>query len=120
MTNEKDLTVLSGSESPKDQTISRDNIDNPPEPTPFKSRDGLPGTSQKNKGPLPMDLSDIRQNLPPIQVRDPYQASLPSAQHSGVLPEKFDGSGFKTWSEKMLFFLATVGLDRYLTETRLW
>ena len=118
MTNEKDLTVLSGSESPKDQTISRDNIDNPPEPTPFKSRDGLPGTSQQKKGPLPMDLSDIRKNLPPIQVRDPYQASLPSAQHSGVLPEKFDGSGFKTWSEKMLFFLAKVGLDRYLTETR--
>ena len=45
-------------------------------------------------------------------------ANLPSAQYSGVLPAQFDGSGFKTWSEKMLFFLATVNLDRYLKEIR--
>ena len=95
MTNDRDLTVLSGTESPKQQTINRE-IDDPPEPTPLKSRDGQSETSQMNKGTLPMDQSDIRQNLPPIQVRDPYLANLPSAQHSGVLPEKFDDNGFKT------------------------
>ncbi|XP_015895329.1 uncharacterized protein LOC107429192 [Ziziphus jujuba] len=31
-------------------------------------------------------------------------------------PEKFDGENFKRWQQKMLFYLTTLGLARFLTE----
>ena len=34
------------------------------------------------------------------------------------MPDKFDGTGFKTWFEKMLFFLTVMCMERFLKETR--
>ncbi|XP_060675872.1 uncharacterized protein LOC132805104 [Ziziphus jujuba] len=39
----------------------------------------------------------------------------PSASHAEK-PEKFNGANFKRWQQKMLFYLTTLGLARYLTE----
>ena len=31
-------------------------------------------------------------------------------------PEKFNGTDFKRWQQKMLFYLTTLGLTKFLTE----
>lgn len=36
--------------------------------------------------------------------------------HHGEKPEKFDGLNFKRWQQKMLFYLTTLNLARFLTE----
>ncbi|CAL9248066.1 unnamed protein product, partial [Arabidopsis halleri] len=41
---------------------------------------------------------------------------MPSAVSAGLMPEKFGGNGFKTWQQKMHFFLTTLNLDKYLKE----
>uniref|UniRef100_A0A0D3AZ61 Uncharacterized protein n=1 Tax=Brassica oleracea var. oleracea TaxID=109376 RepID=A0A0D3AZ61_BRAOL len=34
------------------------------------------------------------------------------------MPDKFDGKGFKTWQKKMLFFLTTLKLDKFILEDK--
>ena len=34
------------------------------------------------------------------------------------MPNQFDGKGFKTWQKKMLFFLATMKLEKFLQEDK--
>ena len=34
----------------------------------------------------------------------------------GERPEKFNGTDFKRWQQKMLFYLTTLGLAKFLTE----
>ena len=36
--------------------------------------------------------------------------------HYGEKPEKFNGLNFKRWQQKMLFYLTTLNLARFLTE----
>ena len=36
--------------------------------------------------------------------------------HHGEKPEKFNGLNFKRWQQKMLFYLTTLNLARFLTE----
>ncbi|KAI3436987.1 Toprim domain-containing protein [Psidium guajava] len=40
----------------------------------------------------------------------------PVSVHQGERPEKFNGSNFKRWQQKMLFYLTTLNLARFLTE----
>ncbi|CAA7045644.1 unnamed protein product [Microthlaspi erraticum] len=44
--------------------------------------------------------------------------SLPSNISAGLTPDKFDGTNFKQWQQKMHFFLTTLNLARYLVETK--
>ena len=46
-------------------------------------------------------------------------ATVPAAAvpvHHGEKPEKFNGLNFKRWQQKMLFYLTTLNLARFLTE----
>ena len=53
----------------------------------------------------------IGQQVPPCVTASPtVPASL------GEKPEKFNGQNFKRWQQKMLFYLTTLGLMRFLTE----
>ena len=44
----------------------------------------------------------------------PTFRTVPGAQ--AEKPDKFNGSNFKRWKQKMLFYLTTLNLDRYLKE----
>ncbi|XP_048131601.1 uncharacterized protein LOC125314156 [Rhodamnia argentea] len=53
-----------------------------------------------------------------LGVQLPGSSSRPAAVsvHHGEKPEKFNGSNFKRWQQKMLFYLTTLNLARFLTE----
>ena len=48
----------------------------------------------------------------PVAVQTP--PSVPSVFTQGLMPDKFDGKGFKTWQKTMLFFLTTLKLDKLI------
>ncbi|KAB2631113.1 hypothetical protein D8674_008632 [Pyrus ussuriensis x Pyrus communis] len=41
---------------------------------------------------------------------------IPSSTNHGEKPEKFNGTDFKRWQQKMLFYLTTLNLAKFLTE----
>ncbi|XP_010496199.1 PREDICTED: uncharacterized protein LOC104773317 [Camelina sativa] len=42
---------------------------------------------------------------------------IPPSPSQGMMPDKFDGkAGFKTWQKKMCYYLASMNMERYLTE----
>ncbi|XP_024004135.1 uncharacterized protein LOC112081592 [Eutrema salsugineum] len=41
---------------------------------------------------------------------------MPASVTAGLQPDKFDGSNFKQWQERMYFFLSSMRLSKYLTE----
>ena len=45
-------------------------------------------------------------------------ASAPVTVVKGDKPEKFSGKDFKRWQQKMMFYLTTLNLVRFLTEER--
>ena len=42
--------------------------------------------------------------------------TMPISVSPGEKPEKFNGLNFKRWQQKMLFYLTTLNLARFLTE----
>ena len=44
--------------------------------------------------------------------------SVPSMFTQGLMPDKFDGKSFKTWQKKMMFFLTTMKLDKFIQEDK--
>ena len=52
----------------------------------------------------------------PVAVRTP--PAVPSVFTQGLMPNQFDGKGFKTWQKKMLFFLTTLKLDKFIEEDK--
>ncbi|CAA7023934.1 unnamed protein product [Microthlaspi erraticum] len=44
--------------------------------------------------------------------------TLPSNISAALTPDKFDGTNFKQWQQKMHFFLTTLNLAKYLVETK--
>ena len=42
--------------------------------------------------------------------------TIPTFVSSGEKPKKFNGLNFKMWQHKMLFYLTTLNLARFLTE----
>ncbi|CAA7034641.1 unnamed protein product [Microthlaspi erraticum] len=44
--------------------------------------------------------------------------TLPSNISAALSPDKFDGTNFKQWQQKMHFFLTTLNLAKYLVETK--
>ena len=53
----------------------------------------------------------------PMAIQTPL--SVPSLFTQGLMPDKFDGKGFKTWQKKMMFFLTTMKLDKFIQENKL-
>ena len=52
---------------------------------------------------------------PPIVVQAPVMPTIVSISTSpGEKPEKFNGLHFKRWQQKMLFYLTTLNLARFL------
>ncbi|XP_010445316.1 PREDICTED: uncharacterized protein LOC104727963 [Camelina sativa] len=63
--------------------------------------------------------------VPATPVETPAELALRLAKElentkltdSGMMPDKFDGkAGFKTWQNKMRYYLASMNMERYLTE----
>ncbi|KAG7594195.1 hypothetical protein ISN45_Aa01g029620 [Arabidopsis thaliana x Arabidopsis arenosa] len=43
--------------------------------------------------------------------------AIPPSASQGMMPDQFDGkAGFKTWQDKMRYYLASKNMERYLTE----
>ncbi|XP_060669782.1 uncharacterized protein LOC132800341 [Ziziphus jujuba] len=57
---------------------------------------------------ITMPVAQAPTNIPVIQMSPP-------ANHAEK-PEKFNGAHFKRWQQKMLFYLTTLNLARFLTE----
>ena len=52
----------------------------------------------------------------PVPVNPP--ATAPVTVVKGEKPEKFIGQNFKRWQHKMMFYLTTLNLARFLTDER--
>ena len=52
----------------------------------------------------------------PVAVQTP--PAVPSLFTQGLMPDKFDGKGFKTWQKKMMFFRTTMKLDKFIQEDK--
>ena len=52
----------------------------------------------------------------PVAVQTP--PSVPSVFTQGLMLDKFDGKGFKAWQKKMIFFLTTMKLDKFIQEDK--
>ena len=50
------------------------------------------------------------------RVPNPLVTPMVPAAHHEEKPEKFNGLNFKMWQQKMLFYLTTLNLARFLTE----
>ena len=50
------------------------------------------------------------------QIPTPVVTPVVPVVHHGEKPEKFNGLNFKMWQQKMLFYLTTLNLARFLTE----
>ena len=57
-----------------------------------------------------------------VEMQQTQHVQAPSAPigtapiNHGEKPEKFSGLNFKRWQQKMLFYLTTLNLARFLTE----
>ena len=52
-------------------------------------------------------------NSTPTMVRPPTPVMVPMTVSHGEKPEKFNGTEFKRWQQKMLFYLTTLNLARF-------
>ena len=52
----------------------------------------------------------------PTMVLPPTPVMTPITVSHGEKPEKFNGIDFKRWQQKMLFYLTTLNLARFLRE----
>ena len=62
-------------------------------------------------------VTEFAQVAPPAVARVPAMpTAVPISVSPGEKPEKFIGLNFKRWQQKMLFYLTTLNLARFLTE----
>ena len=54
-------------------------------------------------------------SVPAVKLPATVTAAAIPVQH-GEKPEKFNGLNFKRWQQKMLFYLTTLNLARFLTK----
>ncbi|KAL8119608.1 hypothetical protein AgCh_016929 [Apium graveolens] len=64
-------------------------------------------------GPLGQNTG-VKTHVTPTHPVAPTHPIVPVAH--AEKPEKFNGSNFKRWQQKMMFYLTTLNLDRYLKE----
>ena len=61
--------------------------------------------------------SEVAVSVPAVaRVPNPLVTLIVPAAHHREKPEKFNGLNFKMWQQKMLFYLTTLNLVRFLTE----
>ena len=63
---------------------------------------------------IPEPSSQVHTTIPGSTSTQPLPVSVP-VNHNEK-PEKFGGLNFKTWQQKMLFYLTTLNLARFLKE----
>ena len=64
-----------------------------------------------------MSQNSNSKSVPTLNVPPPPPMVPPTVPYShGERPEKFNGQDFKRWQQKMLFYLTTLGLAKYITE----
>lgn len=63
---------------------------------------------------------DVGKNVPNNDkgknVANSISVVIPNSSTHGEKPEKFNGTDFKRWQQKMLFYLTTLNLSKYLKE----
>ena len=66
-----------------------------------------------------MDANDINVPATTNHVVLVVPISIPTHVSHGEKPEKFNGNDFKSWQQKMLFYLTTLNLAKFLREDAL-
>ena len=56
----------------------------------------------------------LRDKIEGLQVPPPMSVMAPMTVSHGEKPEKFNGTDFKRWQQKMLFYLTTLNLAHFL------
>ncbi|KAM1096964.1 hypothetical protein ACFX19_014684 [Malus domestica] len=51
-----------------------------------------------------------------MSVANVVPVVIPTSTNHGEKPEKFNGTNFKRWQHKMLFYLTTLNLAKFLIE----
>ncbi|XP_068314976.1 uncharacterized protein [Pyrus communis] len=62
------------------------------------------------------DTSNSSSKLGSTSVASVVPVVIPSSTNHGEKPEKFNGTDFKRWQQKMLFYLTTLNLAKFPTE----
>ena len=62
------------------------------------------------------DTSNSSSKLGNTSVASVVLVLIPSSTNHGEKPEKFNGTDFNRWQQKMLFYLTTLNLAKFLTE----
>ena len=65
---------------------------------------------------LETDANDINVPTPTNHVMHVVPISIPTHVSHGEKPKKFNGNDFKRWKQKMLFYLITLNLAKFLRE----
>ena len=65
---------------------------------------------------LVQSMAAMAVNGPAGRVQNTGAVRGPPVMMPAEKPEKFDGLNFKRWQQKMLFYLTTIGLVRFLTD----
>ncbi|KAM1302106.1 hypothetical protein ACFX2H_013062 [Malus domestica] len=63
-----------------------------------------------------VDTSNSSTKLGSTSIASVMPVVIPSSTNHGEKPEKFNGTDFKRWQQKMLFYLTTLNLAKFLTE----
>ena len=63
-----------------------------------------------------MDSNDINDPVTTNHVVPVVPISVPTHVSHGEKPKKFNGNDFKRWKQKMLFYLTTLNLAKFLLE----
>ncbi|XP_068329666.1 uncharacterized protein [Pyrus communis] len=62
------------------------------------------------------DTSNSSSKLGSTSVGSVVPVGIPTSTNHGEKPEKFNGTDFNRWQQKMLFYLTTLNLAKFLTE----
>ncbi|KAM1167447.1 hypothetical protein ACFX19_030003 [Malus domestica] len=62
------------------------------------------------------DTSNSSSKLGNTSIASVVPVMIPTSTNHGEKPEKFNGTDFKRWQQKMLFYLTTLNLAKFLTE----
>ncbi|KAM1728875.1 hypothetical protein PS1_019572 [Malus domestica] len=66
-----------------------------------------------------MDDASNSSNLGSMSIASVVLVVIPTSTNHGEKPKKLNGTDFKRWQQKMLFYLTTLNLAKFLTEDAL-
>ncbi|KAM2637851.1 hypothetical protein EV1_022294 [Malus domestica] len=62
------------------------------------------------------DTSNSSSKLGSTSIASVVPVVIPTSTNHGEKPEKFNGTNFKRWQQKILFYLTTLNLAKFLTK----